>query len=662
MAQATTTEETTRVHPVDKVLPPGRLALYGVQHVMASYAGMLIVPLILASSIGLTQQELVFLISANLFACGVATVIQSVGFWKVGVRLPVVLGTTFTAVAPMIAIGNAAGGGVDGLLVIYGAVLVAGILTLLVAPYYSRLIRFFPPVVTGTVITVIGLSLLPVAILSAGGGDPSAQDFGGLQNLALAAVPLVLILALYRFFPGFLSTIAVLLGLVVGTAVATAFGIVDFGGVSDAGWVNLVTPLEFGWPVFRLAAIVCMTIVMLITMVETTGDTFAVGNIVEKPIHREDIARAIRADGLATWISGLFNSFPVTTFSGNIGLVRLSRIRSRWVVASAGAIMIVVSLFPKVAAVFTSIPDPVVGAATLILFGTIAVVGIQTLTRVDFHDERNVIIVAVSIGLGVIPVAFPEFFVNLPESAQVVLGSGITLATVSALTLNFLFNVLGGEKNLAEEGGSGPRMPEKFSMDQVNRLSPEEFVQSFNQVFQGQDWIPEEAANERPFDSLYDLRRAFQDAIFDGPPEHQTELLGSYPDLGSRTLSQELSRSDGERSAPSGRMRFAPLGGMLSLESLRDQSSAGLDRLSTEEQEAFDRLNQAYREKFGFPLIVCARENTKESILANGNARLENPPAQERATALVELAKIANYRLEDLVEEPSAEVTVGNEA
>jgi uric acid transporter len=657
MAQATVEQRTGtgQIHPVDEVLPPGRLAVYGFQHVLAFYAGAVIVPILLASAIGLSNQQLAFLINADLFTCGIASIIQAVGFWKIGVRLPLLQGVTFTAVAPMIAIGTANGGGVDGLLAIYGAVIVAGIFTFFIAPYFSRLLRLFPPVVTGTVITVIGFTLVPVAALDAGGGNPEAADFGSLQNLAFAGGTLLFILLIYRFFRGFLSTIAVLLGLVVGSAVAAAFGIVDFSGVGQAGWVGVITPFYFGFPTFGVAAIVSMIVVMLITAVETTGDVFATGEIVEKRIRREDIARAIRADGLATTLGGLLNSFPYTCFAENVGLVRLTRVRSRWVVAVAGAIMIVFGLLPKMGAIVAAVPRPVLGGAALVLFATVGVIGIQTLSRVDFHDERNVIIVAVSIGLALVPVAFPTFYQNFPDELQIIVGSGITMGSLTAILLNLVFNVLGGKMNLVDEVDPTPRHPEKLTLDQVNHLSREEFVERFGSLFQGPPWIAEAAYNERPFESVYELRRAFQDAMFDAPPERQLELIRSYPGLGRMVETDQASMDVGISQEDYEMLKTASVGRVLGPESLRDQSSAGLDRLTPEEYENFHRLNNAYREKFDFPLIVCVREHTKETILSNGEARLKNPPAQERATALVEVAKIANLRLQDLVEEPLEE-------
>jgi uric acid transporter len=645
---------TGAIHPVDQVPPLGRLAVYGIQHVLAFYAGAVIVPLLLAAAIKLSNEQLIQLISADLFTCGIASIIQSVGFWRVGVRLPLIQGVTFTAVAPMIAIGNAQGGGLAGLLAIYGAVIIAGIFTFLIAPYYSRLLHLFPPVVTGTVITIIGVTLVPVAIQSAGGGIPTAPDFASLKNLAFAAGTLLLVLIIYRFFRGFLSTVAVLLGLVIGTGVAAAFGLVDFSGVGKAGWFGVTTPFHFGLPTFSLAAIISMVIVMLITAVETTGDVFATGEIVEKTIHQEDIARALRADGLSTLLGGILNSFPYTCFAENIGLVRLTRVKSRFVVAAAGVIMILLGLLPKVAALVAAIPAPVLGGAATILFATVAVVGIQTLSRVDFHDEYNVVIVAVSIGLAMIPVAFPNFYKNFPSGLQIIVGSSITMGSLAAILLNIFFNVLTGKGRLVEEVTPTPRLPEKISISQVNHLSKKEFVEKFARLFQGGDWIAESVWEKRPFQSLYELRRALQEVVFDAPPERQLELIRSYPDLG-RMLRSEQTSSRSEPSYNAYEIMQIPVEGLLGLESLRDQSSAGLDRLSPEEYESFSTLNKAYRDKFGFPLVVCVRENTKETILASGKDRLENSPAQERAIALVEIAKIANLRLQDLIEAPAME-------
>src|SRR3954470_15261032 len=452
-------------HPVDEVLPVGKLAIYGFQHVLAFYAGAVIVPILLANSIGLTTTQLIHLINADLFTCGIASIIQSVGFWKIGVRLPLLQGVTFTAVSPMIAIGTAAGGGTDGLLVIYGAVIVAGLFTFLIAPFFSKLIKYFPPVVTGSVILIIGIALLPVAALDAAGGAGPSLDPTSGKNMAYALGTLALIVLIQRVFTGFMATVAVLVGRVVGTLVAWALGDAAFTAVATSPWLGVTTPFYFGWPKFAFAAILSRIVVMLITAVETTGDVFATGEIVEKRIGKGDIARALRADGLATTLGGILNSFPYTCFAENVGLVRLTRIKSRYVVAAAGAIMIILGLLPKAAAIVAGIPHPVLGGAALAMFATVAVVGIQTLSRVDFHDHRNVVIVGTSIGLAMLVTAQPDVAKAVPEWAQIILGSGITLGSLTAILLNVLFHHVstGHGPAIAGAPGSG-----QIRLDQVN--------------------------------------------------------------------------------------------------------------------------------------------------------------------------------------------------
>ncbi len=616
----------TSRHPVDQVLPPGKLVVYGTQHVLAFYAGAVIVPILLANAIGLSTEQLIHLINADLFTCGIASIIQSVGFWKVGVRLPLLQGVTFTAVSPMIAIGMAAGGGVDGLLVIYGAVLVAGLATFFIAPYFSRLIRFFPPVVTGSVITIIGLALLPVAAGDAvGGAGPNAAPTSG-KNMAYALGTLALIVLIQRVFKGFMATIAVLAGLVIGTLVAWAFGDAHFGAVGEAAWVGVTQPFYFGWPKFSLAAIISMIVVMLITAVETTGDVFATGEIVEKRIGKEDIAKALRADGLATTIGGVFNSFPYTCFAENVGLVRLTRIRSRWVVAAAGGIMILLGLIPKAGAIVAGIPHPVLGGAAVAMFATVAVVGFQTLTKVDFNDHRNVVIVATSVGLAMYVTAQPQVAQAVPDWAEIIFGSGITLGSLTAIFLNILFHHVGKDFGPAVAGQPG----DSIRLDQVNKMTRSEFVETFGDLFQGPRWAVERAWELRPYADTHALRRSFQEALFSGSRDEQRALIEAYPQLGSQFVADGLS-------GPA---------------SLRDQSDKGLTFLSDPERDELATITGAYRERFGFPLVISVRDaESYARIVEQGRVRLGNCENQEHAAALLEIAKIAGYRFDDYVSE-----------
>jgi OHCU decarboxylase len=611
-------------HPVDEVLPIPKLAVYGFQHVLAFYAGAVIVPILLANSIGLSQQELIHLINADLFTCGIASIIQSWGFWKVGVKLPLLQGVTFTAVSPMIAIGLAAGGGTEGLLVIYGAVIVAGLFTFFVAPYFSRLIRFFPPVVTGTVILIIGIALLPVAANDAAGGAGPTMDPTSGKNLAYAMGTLALIVIIQRVFRGFMATVAVLAGLVIGTGVAWILGDAHFDAVSQSSWFGLTTPFFFGIPKFSIAAIISMIVVMLITAVETTGDVFATGEIVEKRITKDDIAAALRADGLATTLGGVFNSFPYTCFAENVGLVRLTRVRSRYVVVTAGFIMIIIGLIPKAGAIVASIPHPVLGGAALAMFATVAVVGIQTLQRVDFHDHRNVVIVGTSLGLAVYVTVLPTLAEAVPEGVRIIFGSGITLGSLVAILLNFVFHHVGRDRGPAVAGRPG----DEVTLNEVNQMSREDFASTFGSIYQGPSWAVERAWDRRPFEDTRDLRRAFQQALFSSTDEQERELIAAYPDLGSAAVSSGDSGTS----------------------SMGDQSSLGLTILRDQEHEELGELTSAYREQFGFPLVMSVRDRDSfDQIITQGRERLQNSPEQEHATALVEISRIASHRFDDLL-------------
>ncbi|MDF2929693.1 nucleobase:cation symporter-2 family protein [Anaerospora sp.] len=424
-----------KLHPVDEMLPLGKLFTYGLQHVLAMYAGAVAVPLIIANALGLSKEQLIYLINADLFTCGIATIIQTIGFWNMGVKIPIIQGVTFAAVTPMIIIGKT-----HGLTGIYGSIIVAGLVTYLVSPYFSRLIRFFPPVVTGTIITIIGVTLMPVAVRWAGGGNPAAKDFASAPYILLAFITLILVLFFYRFFTGFLSNIAVLLGLIAGTVIAGVFGMVNFSQVATAGWIGVTTPFAFGLPTFDLASIAAMVLVMLVVMTETTGDCIAVGEIIDKPITQQDLTRCLRADGFSTILGGILNSFPYTAFAQNVGLVGLTRVKSRFVVAAAGVILVVLGLFPKLAAVIAAIPVAVLGGAGIAMFGMVAASGIKTLSRVQFDGTNNIMVVAVSMGIGMITLAVPNFYHNFPSWAQVILHSGITAGSVAAIVLNVVLN------------------------------------------------------------------------------------------------------------------------------------------------------------------------------------------------------------------------------
>ncbi|MFB9861309.1 nucleobase:cation symporter-2 family protein [Salinicoccus siamensis] len=406
----------------------------GLQHILAMYAGAVVVPLIVGAAIGLTPAQLTYLIAIDIMMCGVATILQA---WKrqySGIGLPVVLGCTFTAVGPMIAIGNT-----YGIPSIYGAILAAGLFVVIIAKYFSRLIRFFPPVVTGSVVTIIGITLVPVAMHDISGGQGSA-DYGSGLNLALGFGTLAVILVLFRFGEGFLKSIAILCGIVIMTFISGFFGMVDFSAVSEANWLHLPRVFYFGLPEFNIVPILTMMLVTIVGLIEATGVYFALGDICDEDIGQEDLKRGYRAEGWAILLGGIFNAFPYTTYSQNVGLVQLSGIKSRQIIYIAGTMLILLGLVPKIGAAAVAIPTPVLGGAMLAMFGMVVSYGIKMLSRVDFEDQNNLMIVAISIGMGLGVTALPDLFAIVPDSLAVITESGIVLGSLTAIILNIAFN------------------------------------------------------------------------------------------------------------------------------------------------------------------------------------------------------------------------------
>ncbi|MHC5261210.1 nucleobase:cation symporter-2 family protein [Streptomyces sp. UC4497] len=430
-------------HPVDEKLPPLKMATTGLQHVAAMYAGVVAPPLIVGAAIGLSPKDLTFLTGACLFTAGLATFLQTLGIWKIGARLPFVNGVTFAGVAPMLAVVGSTKDKDDALPIIFGAVIVAGVLGFIAAPFFSKLVRFFPPVVTGTVITLIGVSLMPVAFGWAQGPDVKAADYGSMKNLALAGITLLIVLIIRRFTAGFVKQIAVLLGLVVGTVIAIPFGVTDFSPVGEADIIGFPTPFHFGAPQFAGAAIVSMIVVMVVSMTESTADMLALGEIVGRPADEKTIAAGLRADTLGSAVSPLFNGFMCSAFAQNIGLVAMTKIRSRFVVAAGGGFLVLMGLCPMAASLIAVVPRPVLGGAGVVLFGSVAASGIQTLVKANLDKDNNVLIVAVSLAVGLIPIAVPEFYHAFPENAKIILDSGISTGCVAAVVLNLLFNHIG---------------------------------------------------------------------------------------------------------------------------------------------------------------------------------------------------------------------------
>ena len=483
----------TTVHPVDEKLPWGRASALGLQHVLVMYAGAVAVPLIIGRALNLPPEQVAHLISADLFVCGIVTLIQAMGATQwFGIKLPVMMGVTFAAVGPMISMAQSTGGHA-GAGLIFGSVIGAGVISILIAPVISRMLRFFPPVVTGTIIAVIGISLMRVGInwifgnpvgptapsvpnpehlkwlseAQAMAGAPGTSlppvpkgfavvptipnpKSGDLTGVGLSGIVLLTILLIARFGKGFLANISVLMGILVGGVITAAMGLMDFHKVSEAKWFDVILPFEIATPIFDPVLILTMSLVMVVVMIESTGMFLALGDMTDKKISQDELTRGLRTDGLGTLIGGIFNTFPYTSFSQNVGLVAVTGVKSRWVCVAGGVILVVLGVLPKMAALIESLPTVVLGGAGLVMFGMVAATGIRILSNVDFQGNRNnAMIVAVSIGVGMIPLVAPNFRQWMPHAIHPLIESGILLASLCAVLLNVFFNGTKGDTEAA---------------------------------------------------------------------------------------------------------------------------------------------------------------------------------------------------------------------
>ena len=422
--------------PEDERYPLGKTFLYGLQHIMTMYGGVIAPPIIVGQAAGLTGAEIGVLVSAALLVSGLATALQTLGIRFFGSQLPLVQGISVATVSSMVAVASGDG----GLPAVFGAIIVAAVIGLAISPFFAQVVRFFPPVVTGTIITIIGVSLLPTAAGWMMGGDEEAADWGSVPNIALALGTLVVVLALSRFLQGTISRLSILFGIILGTVAAVPLGLADFSGVGEGSAFALPTPFAFGAPVFEIGAIISMTIVILVIMTETTADLIAIGEVLDTKVDAKRVGDGLRADMAATLVAPFLNSFPALAFAQNVGLVAITGIRSRFAVAAGGGVLFVLGLFPVLGQVVAAIPSPVLGGAGIVLFGSVAVSGIRTLSRVEYEGNLNLTLVAVALGFGIIPIAVPDFYDQFPTWVGMIFHSGIAAAAVVAVLLNLVFN------------------------------------------------------------------------------------------------------------------------------------------------------------------------------------------------------------------------------
>lgn len=420
--------EVKLIYGVDDDLDLPKKILFGLQHIFAAFGGIIVVPLVIATSLGFDSKVTTALISASILGSGLATIIQAKGIGKVGARVACIMGTDFTFVSPAISVGSAL-----GLPGIIGATILGSLFEVILSFFIKPLMKFFPPLVTGTVVALIGLTLLPVSIDWAAGGAGSA-NYASLENLAVAMFVLIITLLLNNYGKGMISSASILIGIVVGYIVCIPLGLVDFTPVKEASWLSFPKILEFG-VTFDAKAVMAFIPAYFVATIGTVGCLKAIGETSNIDIGDKRVAAGVLSDGVGSALGGLVGSCPNTSFSQNIGIISLTKVASRHVAVMAGILLVILGFLPKVAAIITGIPNPVLGGVGIMMFGTVAAAGIRTLSNIKL-TERNLLIIAISMGLGLGVTFRPDVIQNLPEAIRMIFSSGISTGTIAALILN----------------------------------------------------------------------------------------------------------------------------------------------------------------------------------------------------------------------------------
>ncbi|KGQ30890.1 purine permease [Gallibacterium genomosp. 2] len=412
--------------------PFGLGLLLAAQHLLAALGGIIAVPLVIGNVLQLPTADTIVLVNAALLISGVVTIIQCLGVGPIGIRLPSVMGTSFTFVAAALAIGFSE----DGVAGILGASLVGSLVMIIGSFFMPSIRKLFPPVVTGTVVTMIGLSLIPVAVDWFAGGQRGEPQYATPENLIMAFFVLALVVILVQWGKGIFSAAAIVIGMLAGYCVALALGWVNFDGVKQAQIFALPQPLHFGLA-FPISGIIGMSIAYLVTIVESSGNFLALGNATKTEITGDHLRRGVLCDGVGSALAAIMSTTPFSSFSQNIGVISLTGVASRYVVAMTGGLLVLAGLFPVFGALIVSIPLPVLGGAGLMMFAMIIAAGIQMLDKVE-RTKRNGLIIAISIGCGLAVTTRPEILDKLPAFFKEIFGSGITVGSLLALILNLI--------------------------------------------------------------------------------------------------------------------------------------------------------------------------------------------------------------------------------
>ncbi|MFA9489172.1 MULTISPECIES: nucleobase:cation symporter-2 family protein [unclassified Mannheimia] len=430
------------LYPVDSKPPFGLTLLLAAQHLLAALGGIIAVPLVIGNVLNLPATDIIVLVNAALLVSGIVTIIQCQGIGPIGLRLPSVMGTSFTFVAAALAIGFSE----HGVAGIMGASLV-GSLVMIIGSFFMPYVRkLFPPVVTGVVVMMIGLSLIPVAVDWFAGGQRGDAHYADPANLAMATFVLVLVVILVQWGKGIFSAAAIVIGMMVGYLVALALGWINFENVKSADVVAIPQPLHFGLA-FPISGIIGMSIAYLVTIVESSGNFLALGNATQTEITGKHLRGGVLCDGLGSAFAAIMSTTPFSSFAQNIGVISLTGVASRYVVTVMGCLLVLAGIFPWFGALIVSIPTPVLGGAGLMMFAMIIAAGIQMLDKVE-RSKRNGLIIAISIGCGLAVTTRPELLDKLPSFVKEVFSSGITVGSLFALILNL---ILPKDKNKTSE-------------------------------------------------------------------------------------------------------------------------------------------------------------------------------------------------------------------
>jgi xanthine permease len=433
MTQSDESNHSNVIYDIEDKPPLGEAVPLGFQHVLAMVLGNIAVPLIIAGAVGLATGRTILLVQTAFIVAGVASLVQAYPIGPVGGRVPVVMGTSFAFLGTLLLVLEQ-----SSLAVVFGAALAGSIVQIFIGSFYERFKFLFPPLVNGIVVMLIGLTLIPVGIdyaAGAAGGPGATENYASLVSIGLAGLVFLVTLVLNQFFRGFLRIASVFFGILTGYIAAVLLGQVDFTAVAQAGWITLPNPLRFGIA-FDPGAILAVSAVYLIVSMETVGNISAIVSETGRNATDREIRGGLIADGVMSGIAAIFGAFPNTSYGQNVGLISFTGVASRHVVGIAGVFLIIFGLVPKVGALVTTLPDPVLGGATLILFAMIFTSGLNIIHKEVTLTNRNTTIIAVAVALG-LGVAFrPELVSNFPETIRTLFGSGVVLGGLSALVLN----------------------------------------------------------------------------------------------------------------------------------------------------------------------------------------------------------------------------------